>query len=120
MSPIINVFCIESTPGHGNDACTFVPCRQQMMLIIYSPCYCSNDCNSQKQEEKPLGSRGVEKIIAGYYRQAKIFGASVHSLRHTLMAISIPLEPSQASYPFLKTSSNFFKSCKRTGKQSRF
>ena len=31
----------------------------------------------------PLGNRGVEKLIAQYFRQAKIYGASVQSLRHT-------------------------------------
>lgn len=32
---------------------------------------------------KPLGDRGVQKIILQYFRQAGIIGASVHSLRHT-------------------------------------
>jgi integrase/recombinase XerD len=32
---------------------------------------------------RPLGNRGVEKILAGYLRQAGISGASVSSLRHT-------------------------------------
>jgi integrase/recombinase XerD len=32
---------------------------------------------------KPLGDRGVQKIIMDYYHQAKIIGASVHTLRHT-------------------------------------
>ena len=32
---------------------------------------------------KPLGERGVQKIIMLYFRQAEITGASVHSLRHT-------------------------------------
>jgi integrase/recombinase XerD len=32
---------------------------------------------------KPLGGRGVQKIIMLYFRQAEIAGASVHSLRHT-------------------------------------
>jgi len=35
------------------------------------------------KQGKALGNRGVEKIIAQYYKQSKIFGASVHSLRHT-------------------------------------
>jgi site-specific recombinase XerD len=32
---------------------------------------------------KPLGNRGVEKILSGYFRQAEISGASVQTLRHT-------------------------------------
>lgn len=32
---------------------------------------------------KPLGERGVQKIIMQYFRQSGIIGASVHSLRHT-------------------------------------
>jgi site-specific recombinase XerD len=32
---------------------------------------------------KPLGNRGVEKVVMKYYRMANITGASVHSLRHT-------------------------------------
>lgn len=35
------------------------------------------------KQGKPLGSRGVEKIVDHYYHQAQILGASVHSLRHT-------------------------------------
>jgi integrase/recombinase XerD len=34
-------------------------------------------------QNKPMGVRGVQKRIMMYYRKAKIFGASVHSLRHT-------------------------------------
>jgi integrase/recombinase XerD len=32
---------------------------------------------------KPLGDRGVQKIIMHYFHQVGIIGASVHSLRHT-------------------------------------
>jgi|SRR5271157_179342 len=32
---------------------------------------------------KPLGERGVQKIIMKYFRYAEIIGASVHSIRHT-------------------------------------
>lgn len=32
---------------------------------------------------RPLGERGVQKIIIQYFRKASIIGASVHSLRHT-------------------------------------
>jgi len=32
---------------------------------------------------KPLGDRGVQKIVMHYFHQAGISGASVHSLRHT-------------------------------------
>jgi hypothetical protein len=33
-----------------------------------------------------MGARGIQKQIMKYYRQAKIAGASVHSLRHTIGA----------------------------------
>jgi site-specific recombinase XerD len=32
---------------------------------------------------KPLGDRGVQKIIKEYFHQSGIIGASIHSLRHT-------------------------------------
>jgi site-specific recombinase XerD len=32
---------------------------------------------------KPLGSRGVEKILGKYFQKAGIWGASTQSLRHT-------------------------------------
>jgi site-specific recombinase XerD len=32
---------------------------------------------------QPLGNRGVEKILDGYFAQAEISGASVQSLRYT-------------------------------------
>jgi integrase/recombinase XerD len=32
---------------------------------------------------EPLGDRGVQKLILLYFRQSSIFGASVHTLRHT-------------------------------------
>jgi site-specific recombinase XerD len=34
---------------------------------------------------KPIGSRGVEKLVLKYYRLAHITGATVHSLRHTFV-----------------------------------
>jgi integrase/recombinase XerD len=34
---------------------------------------------------KPLGNRGVEKVVMKYYKIANITGASVHSLRHTFV-----------------------------------
>ena len=37
------------------------------------------------QTGKPLGNRGVEKVVMKYYRMANITGASVHSLRHTFV-----------------------------------
>jgi site-specific recombinase XerD len=40
---------------------------------------------------QPLGNRGVEKTLAGYLRQANVFGASVQSLRHTFATHHVAL-----------------------------
>jgi len=56
----------------------------EALQAYFSACQASNYPNLFLNKfGKPLGERGVQKIIMQYYRQAGIIGASVHSLRHT-------------------------------------